>query len=277
MLTLITTPIGNLADISQRSCTALADCALLACEDTRQTRKLLSLLGLKTNAQLISYHDHNGAKIRPKILDALAKGVKVGLVSDAGTPLISDPGYKLVKEAREAGYEVTATAGACSPILALILSGLPSDRFLFHGFLPDKAKQAATLLQETKPLQLTSIFFVSPSQLSGKIALIKELWGDRPASLVRELTKLHEEVITTSLSGLEAHLGEKGIPKGELILLVGPAETEEDYTQDEIETLLAERLQSLSVKDAVAEITSQTGRPRKDIYQLALRLKPLDK
>ena len=274
MLTLITTPIGNLADISERSRKALADCALLACEDTRQTRKLLSLLGLQTNAKLISYHDHNGAKIRPKILEALAQGVKVGLVSDAGTPLISDPGYKLVKEARDAGFAITATAGACSPILALILSGLPSDRFLFHGFLPDKIKQATALLTETKPLQLTSIFFVSPSQLSGKIALIKELWGDRPAALVRELTKLHEEVITKPLSGLEPYLAESGIPKGELILLVGPATAEAEYSQAEIEELLAIRLQSLSVKDAVAEITSQTGKPRKEIYQLALRLKP---
>ena len=274
MLTLITTPIGNLADISERSRKALADCALLACEDTRQTRKLLSLLGLQTNAKLISYHDHNGAKIRPKILEALAQGVKVGLVSDAGTPLISDPGYKLVKEARDAGFAITATAGACSPILALILSGLPSDRFLFHGFLPDKIKQATALLTETKPLQLTSIFFVSPSQLSGKLALIKELWGDRPAALVRELTKLHEEVITKPLSGLEAYLAESGIPKGELILLVGPATAEAEYSQAEIEELLAIRLQSLSVKDAVAEITSQTGKPRKEIYQLALRLKP---
>ena len=274
MLTLISTPIGNLSDICDRSRKALEECELLACEDTRQTRKLLSLLGLKTKAKLISYHDHNGAKIRPKIIDALSKGIKVGLVSDAGTPLISDPGYKLVKEVREQGYAVTATAGACSPILALILSGLPSDRFLFHGFLPDKTKQATTLLQETKQLQLTSIFFVSPSQCKGKIALIKELWGDRPASLVRELTKLHEEVITKTLSALEEHLEINGMPKGELVLLVGPAEAQEDYSQAEIEALLAERLKSLSLKDAVAEITSQTGRPRKDIYQLALRLKP---
>ena len=273
MLTLITTPIGNLGDISDRSRHALQDCAILACEDTRQTRKLLSLLGIQTQAKLISYHDHNGAKIRPKILEALAKGIKVGLVSDAGTPLISDPGYKLVKEAREQGYQVTATAGACSPILALILSGLPSDRFLFHGFLPDKTKQATTLLTETKPLHLTSLFFVSPSQLTSKIALIKDIWGDRPAALVRELTKLHEEVISHTLSGLEAYLADNGIPKGELVLVVGPAEAEADYSQEEIETLLSQRLDVLSVKDAVAEVTSQTGRPRKEIYQLALRLK----
>ena len=273
MLTLITTPIGNLGDISDRSRHALQDCAILACEDTRQTRKLLSLLGIQTQAKLISYHDHNGAKIRPKILEALAKGIKVGLVSDAGTPLISDPGYKLVKEAREQGYQVTATAGACSPILALILSGLPSDRFLFHGFLPDKTKQATTLLTETKPLHLTSLFFVSPSQLTSKIALIKDIWGDRPAALVRELTKLHEEVISHTLSGLGAYLADTGIPKGELVLVVGPAEAQADYSPEEIETLLSQRLDVLSVKDAVAEVTSQTGRPRKEIYQLALRLK----
>lgn len=274
MLTLITTPIGNLGDMSDRSRKALEDCELLACEDTRHTRKLLSLIGIQTSAKLISYHDHNGAKIRPKILDALAKGVKVGLVSDAGTPLISDPGYKLVREAREKGYAITATAGACSPILALILSGLPSDRFLFHGFLPDKTKQATALLTETKTLQITSIFFVSPSQLRSKITLIKSLWGDRPAALVRELTKLHEEVITKPLSALEAYLQDEGLPKGELVLVIGPAEAEADYSDEEIEALLSQRLRSLSVKDAVAEVTSQTGKSRKDIYQLALRLKP---
>ena len=138
--------------------------------------------------------------------------------------------------------------------------------------MPDKTKQATTLLTETKPLHLTSLF-LSPSQLTSKIALIKEIWGDRPAALVRELTKLHEEVISHTLSGLEAYLADNGIPKGELVLVVGPAEAEADYSPEEIETLLSQRLDVLSVKDAVAEVTSQTSRPRKEIYQLALRLK----
>ncbi|MGC6536788.1 MAG: 16S rRNA (cytidine(1402)-2'-O)-methyltransferase [Candidatus Puniceispirillaceae bacterium] len=272
MLTLIATPIGNLQDISQRSRIAMEEADILACEDTRQTKKLIQLLGLSVSARLIAYHDHNGAKMRPAILSALAKGQKVGLVSDAGTPLISDPGYKLVKEVRQAGYPVTATAGASAPILALILSGLPSDRFLFHGFLPDKQKQAQSQLDECKTLSVTHLFFVSPSQLVKNLELIAACFGDRQASLVREITKLHEEVIAGNLSELADSYHTNPVPKGELVLVVGPAEKQIDYSETEITAILEQRLSELSVRDAVSEVASLTGQPRKTIYQMALAL-----
>ena len=270
MLTLITTPIGNLNDMAPRSITAIEQADLLACEDTRHTQKLLMLLGIKTNAQLISYHDHNGQAMRPRILKALEKGLKVGLVSDAGTPLISDPGYKLVKDVQEAGFPITATAGACAPILALILSGLPTDRFLFHGFMPDKQKAATALLEECRHITVTSLFFISPSHLNANLALIHSIWGDRDVALIREITKLHEEVIRLPVSELITFLEDKPRPKGEFVLVVGPPPKKNDYTDDDIAQLLSQRLAELSLKDAVAEVAALTGKPRKMVYQMAL-------
>ena len=272
MLTLITTPIGNLNDMAPRSITAIEQADLLACEDTRHTQKLLMLLGIKTNAQLISYHDHNGQAMRPRILKALEKGLKVGLVSDAGTPLISDPGYKLVKDVQEAGFPITATAGACAPILALILSGLPTDRFLFHGFMPDKQKAATALLEECRHISVTSLFFISPSHLNANLALIHNIWGDRDVALIREITKLHEEVIRLPVSELITFLEDKPRPKGEFVLVVGPPPKKNDYTDDDIAQLLSQRLAELSLKDAVAEVAALTGKPRKMVYQMALSL-----
>lgn len=273
MLTLITTPIGNLADISQRSKQAMEEAEILACEDTRTTKKLISLLGLHVNARLLPYHDHNGAEMRPKILDALQKGKKVGLVSDAGTPLISDPGYKLVQEARDLHLPVTATSGACAPILALILSGLPSDRFLFHGFLPEKGKAASQWLEDCQSLRATSLFFVSPSQLEKHLTLIADKWGNRQMALVREITKLHEEVRRGPILEILAEITAGAKPKGELVLVIAPPEKTDDYTDDEIRDLLEDRLQNLSLKDAVAEVASLSGKGKKTVYQMALEIK----
>ena len=270
MLTLITTPIGNLNDMSPRSIAAIEQADLLACEDTRNTQKLIMLLGIKTSAQLIAYHDHNGEVMRPRIMNALQKGMKIGLLSDAGTPLISDPGYKLVREAQEAGYPITATAGACAPVLALILSGLPSDRFLFHGFMPDKQKTATALLEECRHITVTSLFFISPSQLSSNLALIHQIWGNRDVALVREITKLHEQVLRMPLEEMMAYLDDNPRPKGEFVLVVAPPVKKSDYSDEDISQLLAQRLTELSVKDAVAEVASLTGRPRKMVYQMAL-------
>lgn len=270
MLTLITTPIGNLNDMSPRSITAIEQADLLACEDTRHTQKLIMLLGIKTSAQLIAYHDHNGEVMRPRIMTALQKGLKVGLLSDAGTPLISDPGYKLVRDVQSAGYPITATTGACAPILALILSGLPSDRFLFHGFLPDKQKSATNALEECRHITVTSIFFVSPSQLNSQLALISQIWGNRDAALVREITKLHEQVMRMPVNEMIAYLDENPRPKGELVLVIAPPEKKSDYDDEDIKVLLAQRLTDLSLKDAVAEIASLSGKPRKIVYQMAL-------
>lgn len=270
MLTLISTPIGNLQDISPRAMQAIESADLLACEDTRQTQKLIMLLGIKIKAHLISYHDHNGEVARPRILKALEKGQKVGLLSDAGTPLISDPGYKLVRDAMQKNIPVTATPGACAPILALILSGLPTDRFLFHGFFPDKQKTAHSWLEECKNLSVTSIFFVSPSRLGACVSLLHNLWGDRPAALVREITKLHEEVISLSLKDMSETYQNAPAPKGELVLVIAPPTKIDEYSDEDIDHLLTTRLTDLSLKDAVQEVASLTGKPRKQIYQKAL-------
>lgn len=272
MLTLITTPIGNLGDMAPRSVAAIEKADLLACEDTRTTAKLLMLLGIHTKAKLVPYHDHNGEAMRPKLMAALANHQHVGLLSDAGTPLISDPGYKLVKQAHEQGFHVTATAGACAPILALILSGLPSDRFFFHGFLPDKQKAALALLEECRHITVTSLFFISPSQLEAHISLIHSLWGNREAALVREISKLHEEVIKAPLSELLSLLQNNPRPKGEFVLVIGPPVKQQAYSDADIEALLRQRLCDLSVKDAVQEIASLTGKPKKTVYQMALTL-----
>ena len=272
MLTLITTPIGNLTDMAPRSITAIEQADLLACEDTRHTQKLIMLLGIKTNAQLIAYHDHNGEAMRPRLMKALEKGLKVGLLSDAGTPLISDPGYKLVRAVQEAGFPITATAGACAPILALILSGLPTDRFLFHGFMPDKQKSATALLEECRHINVTSLFFISPSHLLSNLVLIHEIWGDRDVALVREITKLHEEVTRLPITELIESLTDTARPKGEFVLVVGPPPKKSDYSDDDITGLLTQRLADLSLKDAVAEVASLTGKPRKMVYQMALDL-----
>lgn len=272
MLTLITTPIGNLNDMSPRSIAAIEQADLLACEDTRNTQKLIMLLGIKTSAQLIAYHDHNGEVMRPRIMNALQKGMKIGLLSDAGTPLISDPGYKLVREVQQAGYPITATAGACAPILALILSGLPSDRFLFHGFMPDKQKTATALLEECRHITVTSLFFISPSHLSANLMLIDEIWGNRDVALVREITKLHEQVIRMPVREMISYLADNPRPKGEFVLVVAPPVKKSDYSDEDISLLLAQRLSELSLKDTVAEVASLTGRPRKMVYQMALSL-----
>ena len=272
MLTLITTPIGNLNDMSPRSIEAMAQADLLACEDTRQTQKLIMLLGIQTSAKLIAYHDHNGEAMRPRLLQALAKGQKVGLVSDAGTPLISDPGYKLVRDAQQQGHSITATPGACAPILALILSGLPTGRFLFHGFLPDKQKSATALLEESRHISVTSLFFISPSQLDSNLALIYQIWGNRDAALVREITKLHEQTIRLPLDEMIENLAKTGRPKGELVLVIGPPAAQDDFNDADISALLAQRLSELSLKDAVAEVASLTGKPRKMVYQTALAI-----
>ena len=272
MLTLITTPIGNLNDMSPRSIEAMVQADLLACEDTRQTQKLIMLLGIQTSAKLIAYHDHNGETMRPRLLSALAKGQKVGLVSDAGTPLISDPGYKLVRDAQQQGHAITATPGACAPILALILSGLPSDRFLFHGFLPDKQKSATALLEESRHICVTSLFFISPSQLESNLGLIHQIWGNRDAALVREITKLHEQTIRMPLDEMISHFATTARPKGELVLVIGPPQARDDFNDADIAALLAQRLADLSLKDAVAEVASLTGKPRKMVYQTALSI-----
>ena len=263
------TPIGNLGDITARALAGLQDADLIACEDSRVTGKLLHHMGI--DKKLVAYHDHNAAEMRPKLLARIAAGENVALVSDAGTPLISDPGYKLVQAAVEAGLKVTMLPGASAPIMALALSGLPSDRFLFAGFLPPKSGARRSAIQEVARAPVTLIFFETAPRLVDSLGDLLAVLGNRPAAVARELTKLFEEVRRGALSELIAHYAEHGPPKGEIVLVVGPP-AEDAGTEADLDTLLMRALESMSVKDAAATVSAATGRPKREVYARALEL-----
>jgi len=240
------------------------------CEDTRVTARLLARYGI--DKPLAPYHDHNADRVRPGILDALRRGERLALVSDAGTPLVSDPGYKLLRAAVAEGLTVTAAPGPSAAIAALTLSGLPPDAFLFAGFLPPRAAARRRALSEWKLLAATLIFFEGPSRLADSLADMAEVLGERNAAVARELTKQFEEVRRGRLADLAAHYGEAGAPRGEIAIVVGPPETIAP-DEAEIETRLRSLLQRLSLSDAVAQLAAETGLPRGALYRRALALK----
>lgn len=268
-LYLVATPIGNLGDITLRALEALKAADLIACEDTRVSGKLLRHFGIRRPT--LSYNDHNGEARRPQIMNALREGRRVALVSDAGTPLISDPGYKLAREAQAENIHVTALPGASSVLAALSLSGLPTDRFFFAGFLPAKSQGRKKAIAELAAIPSTLVLFESAARLPESLAALHEGLGDRDAAVARELTKLYEEARRDTLAGLAAHYAQSGAPKGEVVVVIGPP-GEMKKSQGEIESLLVLLLESHSVKDAAAIAAEQTGRPRKEIYALALKL-----
>jgi len=268
-LYIIATPIGNLKDITLRALEALKAADLIACEDTRVTAKLLSHYGIKKPT--LSYNDHNGEERRPKILEALKGGKRVALVSDAGTPMVSDPGYKLVREAVAEGISVTALPGASSVLAALCLSGLPTDRFFFTGFLPAKKEACKKDIMALAAIPSTLIFFESARRLPDTLALLHEGLGDRQASIAREITKLYEETRRGLLSELKAHYEQSGAPKGEVVIAVATP-LEEKHSPEDLEARLRWLLKSHAVKEAAGILAEQTGLPRKEIYSLALRL-----
>jgi len=269
-LYILATPIGNARDISLRALETLKACDVIAAEDTRVTSKLLAIHGI--SKPLLAYNDHNGAEIRPKILARLQQGQAVALVSDAGTPLVSDPGYKLVRAAIAAGLSVTALPGASAVLVGLTLSGLPSDRFLFAGFLPAKAGERKSLLEELKDIRATLIFFESAQRLAESLPDMAQVLGDRPGAIARELTKLHEEVRRGSLAELAAHYEKQGAPKGEVTLLVGPAQ-QASTDSAKIDAALKAALAFMPVKAAAEMIAGLTDGSRKQIYARALELK----
>ncbi|MGB0920212.1 MAG: 16S rRNA (cytidine(1402)-2'-O)-methyltransferase [Alphaproteobacteria bacterium] len=269
-LHLVATPIGNLRDISLRALDTLISADQVFCEDTRMTAKLLGLYGLKR--PLSAYHDHNGPKIRPQILRTLADGQSVALVSDAGTPLVSDPGYKLVRAVVEAGHTVTATPGASAVLAGLSLSALPSDLFTFAGFLPPKDKARRARLTELANIPGTLIFFESGPRLGDTLATMATELGNRDAAIARELTKRFEEVRRAPLQTLADEIAENGHPKGEIVVVVGPPMVKE-YSQKNLDDLLRAALAELRVKDAAAHVAAKTGMDRRSLYQRALELK----
>ncbi|HMM14080.1 MAG TPA: 16S rRNA (cytidine(1402)-2'-O)-methyltransferase [Parvibaculum sp.] len=264
------TPIGNAADISLRGLEVLREADLVLCEDTRVTAKLFAIHGIST--KMAPYHDHNAAEMRPKILNRLAAGEAIALVSDAGTPLISDPGYKLVREAVEAGHMVTALPGASSVLAALMVSGLPTDRFLFAGFLSAKREARRKELAELATVPATLVFLESANRLAASLADMAEALGEREAAVARELTKKFEEVRRGPLAELARHYEEAGAPKGEIVIVVGPPAARAPLCAHEIDAMLENALARASLKDAVAEIVAMTGLPRREIYARALAL-----
>jgi len=268
-LYLVATPIGNLDDVTIRALETLAAADLVACEDTRVTRRLFDRYGITT--RLTPYHEHNATEARPKLLAQLSAGAAIALVSDAGTPLVSDPGYRLVREARAAGHEVTAIPGASAVLTALIVSALPTDRFFFAGFLPPRAGQRRSCIAELKHIPATLVLFETGPRIANTLADLASDLGARQAAICRELTKLHEEVRHGDLTALAGHYAHDAETRGEFVIVVAPPEPERVAATD-VDVLLRRALDRLSVKAAVAEIASVTGLSRRAIYQRALAL-----
>jgi 16S rRNA (cytidine1402-2'-O)-methyltransferase len=269
-LYIVATPIGNLKDITLRALEVLRAADLVLCEDTRVTRKLFDRHDLAP--KLAAYHDHNAGSVRPRVLAELAKGAAVALVSDAGTPLVSDPGFKLVEAAIEAGHRVFPVPGASAALAALVTAGLPSDRFFFEGFLPPKSGARKTRLAELRAIPATLIFYESGPRLGDSLADIAAVLGSRDAAVCRELTKAFEEVRRGQLAALASHYEEAGPPKGEIVLVVAPPGEADAPDGADIDRKLQAAMQKLSLKDAASAIAAETGLPRKEIYARALAL-----
>ena len=267
-LYVVAVPIGNLGDITLRALQTLAGCDAVACEDTRVTGGLLHRYGIKQ--KLISYHDHNALGRQPELLARLAAGEAVALVSDAGTPLISDPGYKLVQACRAAGYPVTALPGASALLTALACGGLPTDQFLFAGFLPSKPTAREKALLALKSIPATLVFYEAPPRLDATLAAMAKIFGaERPAAVARELTKLYETVETGTLAELAARFHTEKTPKGEIVLMIAPpAPTQAEAPP--LDALLREALRTHSLRDAVAAVSAATGIKKSEVYQRAL-------
>jgi 16S rRNA (cytidine1402-2'-O)-methyltransferase len=269
-LYLVATPIGNLGDITVRGVAVLRGVDRILCEDTRVTGKLLARYGVST--PLEAYHDHNAEQVRPIILTALHRGARVALVSDAGTPLVSDPGYKLVRAAIAENLKITAAPGPSAALTALILSGLPPDAFLFAGFLPPRPAARRRSLERWRPVEATLVFFESTPRLAQSLADMAEVLGDRAAAVARELTKLHEEVSRGRLADLADHYRSAGPPRGEAVVVVGPPEPIEP-DRAEIDGRLRVGLAELGVRDAAARLAAETGLPRGELYRRALAIR----
>jgi len=265
-LHVVATPIGNLGDITLRALWVLRGVDRILCEDTRVTGRLLAHFGIKT--PLDAYHDHNADRVRPLALAALRRGERLALVSDAGTPLVSDPGFKLVRAALDDGLPVTAAPGPSAALDALVLSGLRPDRFLFAGFLPARSAARRKALAEWRTLPATLIFYEGSSRVAATLDDMAEMLGNRPAAIGRELTKRHEEVRRATLSILAEQYRDQA-PRGEVVIVVGPPEAAQTAPVD-IDRLLDEKLARLSLRDAVTELAVETGLARRDLYDRAL-------
>ena len=269
-LYVVATPIGNLNDVTLRALHVLGAADVVACEDTRVTAKLLARHGIR--AHTTPYHDNNAAAAGPRLLARIERGERVALVSDAGTPLVSDPGFKLVRAAVAAGHPVFPVPGASAPLAALITSGLPSDRFLFAGFLPPRAAARCKALEELAVVPATLLFLESPRRLAASLGDMAAVLGARDAAVARELTKVFEEVRRAPLPGLAAAYADEGPPKGEVVVVVGPPVAAE-VPQADVDAALARALSGGRLREAVDRVAAETGRPRREVYARALALR----
>jgi 16S rRNA (cytidine1402-2'-O)-methyltransferase len=268
-LYIVATPIGNLSDLSPRAADVLARADLIAVEDSRVTAKLLRHIGVKR--PMLPYHDHNGERVRPQLLERM-RGGSVALVSDAGTPLISDPGYKLVRDARAAGIPVVTVPGPCALVAALTLSGLPTDRFLFLGFLPPKSGAKAAAIVEVASVRATLILYESGPRLAATLEALQAGLGDREAAVAREISKKFEETVTGTLSEL-AERYSAAAPKGEIVIVVAPPGEAEPVSEEALDAALRDAMGRLSASRAAAEVAEKLGVPRRQAYERALKLK----
>lgn len=268
-LHLIATPIGNLGDVTVRALTTLARADLVCCEDTRHSRTLLAHFGIER--PLRPYHEHNADAERPRLLSMLNDGKAIALISDAGTPLVSDPGYKLVREAVAAGVAVHALPGPSAVLAGLALSGLPTDTFLFAGFLPPKEAARRSRLTELSNIPATLVLFEAPQRLADTLADIAAVLGARQTAVCRELTKRFEEVRRGSAADLETWARSGGV-KGEIVIVIEPPGTQA-ATDADIETALARAMEDLSLRDAARVVAEAMGAPRSRVYEIGLRLR----
>lgn len=266
----VATPIGNLRDISLRALSTLASADVILAEDKRVTKTLLAHYGITT--PMLSYHDHNADEMRPRVLALLGEGKALALVSDAGTPLVSDPGYRLVEAAVEAGYPISAIPGPSAVLAALVMAGLPSDRFFFEGFLPSKSGERRRRLREMETIPATLVFFEAPHRVVETLADMAAVLGPRPAALARELTKKFETVRRGTLEELAQTFAGEGAPKGEIVLVVGAPQAAAPLGDEAIDAALREALEAHSARDAVALVSASLGLPRKQVYARALLL-----
>ncbi len=270
-LYLVATPIGNLGDITIRALETLAAADVLACEDTRVSRVLLERYGIRRRTT--AYHEHNAAEAGPRLIAALEEGRSVALISDAGTPLVSDPGYRLVGEALERGLRVVPIPGSSAALAALTVSGLPSDAFLFAGFLPVKAGQKRARLEQWQAVPATLIFFESPRRVAETLdAMAQVLGAGRRSAVCRELTKTFEEARHGSLQELAAHYASADTPKGEVVICVGPP-ADEDAAPADVDALLTGLATEMPASKAAAEVARMTGQPKQELYRRLLALK----
>lgn len=269
-LYIVAVPIGNPEDITLRALNVLKEVDITLCEDSRVTGKLLKKLGI--SSRMICYNDFSDERDRKNIFKLIDEGKTLALVSDAGTPMISDPGFKLIRQAQDEGYIVESLPGACSVITALTLSGLPTDKFFFDGFLPSKTSGRKQRLSEIKDLKATIVFFDAARRLVATLSDMEEVLGKtRECCVIREITKRYEEVKRNNIPALKEYYS-KNEPKGEVVIVLAPPEKKSDFTDDEIEEQIVKAMQSMSMKDAVAFVSENTSKRKKDVYSIALRI-----